>query len=403
MKKAYKVINMTLIILMTIFVVSIHFPETFAYWTTFINGDVITETTNLNVGNWKYHKIIDSGDDFMEFIETNQDPEAGFVLGDDIIINISEPIPIFNGQLDGNGHTIINEGVIVVDPEDSNASVSSGLFGNITEGSSIKNVVVQGIEIEMLGDGYHHGDVQIGGLVGVNYGLIENVAIKGGIINHQHNTRISGNNLHSSIGGLVAVNAETGIIRNAYSTADVIMNIGRDAGAGRPNDNVYGYIGGLAGRNYGIIENSYTAGNIIVNTKNIRNNQQGIRAFVYAGGLVGEHVSGHIQGTFAANPSITLNSHIDANAVSYHVGLITANDAVINSNNAIIKAPNNTVINTNLNTEDIVSYKLSGIELTIEELQTFNHPYFLNLWQWDTEVIWAIIPNSLPILKDELN
>lgn len=97
------------------------------------------------------------------------------------------PIPSFGGTFDGNGHTIRDMEIP--------ASVSpAGLFGQLQENGTIKNLNVTGT-VSPTGDA-----ASIGGIVGENNGRVENCTFTG---------NISGK---TNCGGIVGINAVTGII-----------------------------------------------------------------------------------------------------------------------------------------------------------------------------------------------
>lgn len=82
-----------------------------------------------------------------------------------------------------------------------------GLFRYVQEGAKVRNLTVSG-EISPSGS-----QNQVGGIVGVNYGSIENCKFSGNVI---------GDN---EVGGIAGVNEETGEIRRCESNANVIGNI----------------------------------------------------------------------------------------------------------------------------------------------------------------------------------
>jgi hypothetical protein len=101
----------------------------------------------------------------------------------------------------------------------------------------------------MVRDSYSVGNVtggiEVGGLVGTNYGTVNDCHSSGSVISEQ-----------DCVGGLVGEN--NGTVSNSYSTGSVTGG---------------GYVGGLVGENWGTVSNSYTTGNVSSHT--------------FAGGLVG--------------------------------------------------------------------------------------------------------------------
>lgn len=138
-----------------------------------------------------------------------------------------EPIGIdemgfeFNGELNGDGHIISNLYI-----ESTKQYV--GLFGCINVWAKVKNIKLSYANISSS----FEGDSYIGGIVGANYGSLDNVTVDGDIKNFGVAT-----NLY--MGQIAGVN--TGIINRAHSDG-VIQNskIVRTA-----------YIGGIVGSNRG--------------------------------------------------------------------------------------------------------------------------------------------------------
>ena len=133
------------------------------------------------------------------------------VLRNDIVLSMESEfsIPTFAGIFDGNSFTIF--------------------FRYVQEGAKVRNLTVSG-EISPSGS-----QNQVGGIVGVNYGSIENCKFSGNVI---------GDN---EVGGIAGVNEETGEIRRCESDANVIGNHSA---------------GGIVGNNHGILNNCSNSGSI---------------------------------------------------------------------------------------------------------------------------------------------
>lgn len=146
------------------------------------------------------------------------------VLQNDIVLSMASEfsIPTFAGIFDGNGFTISN-----VKLTDNGSAV--GLFRYVQEGAKIRNLTVTG-EVSPSGS-----QDQVGGIVGVNYGSIENCKFSGNVIGD------------TDVGGIVGVNEESGEIRRCESSANVIGNHSA---------------GGIVGNNHGILNNCSNSGNI---------------------------------------------------------------------------------------------------------------------------------------------
>ncbi len=201
----------------------------------------------------------------------------------------------FIGVFDGNGHIISNfsytskdksriglfsyvEGLIkdlrLVDP-DVNGGTGydvSSLVGYLWNGT-VTNCYIDGGNVS--------GTKYVGGLVGINYGIITDCYSTGSV---------SGD---SSIGGLVGYNQ--GTITDCYSTGSVSGDSsvgGLVGGNGGTITNSYASggvsaneeVGGLVGRNYDTITNCYSTGRV-----------SGIRD---VGGLVGDNYKGTVTTSF---------------------------------------------------------------------------------------------------------
>ena len=152
------------------------------------------------------------------------------------------PIYPFNGEFNGNGHTISN---LQIDPdEDINISANDvGLFEHINSEAKISNVGL--LNIDIVGGGQ-----RVGGLAGSNGGHISNSYVV--------NTNAYRIEAERYVGGLVGENA--GSIVNSYAIGNVTGS-GGVGGAGRSD----GAVGGLVGFNYseGTISNSRTTSTVV--------------------------------------------------------------------------------------------------------------------------------------------
>ena len=146
------------------------------------------------------------------------------VLQNDITLSMESEfcIPTFAGIFDGSGYTISNVKL-------TGTGSAAGLFRYIQEGAKLRNLSVTG-EISPSGS-----QDQVGGIVGVNYGSIENCRFSGNVIGD------------SEVGGIAGVNEETGEIRRCESDANVIGNHSA---------------GGIVGNNHGILNNCSNSGNV---------------------------------------------------------------------------------------------------------------------------------------------
>lgn len=133
-------------------------------------------------------------------------------------------IPSFSAaEFDGSNHTISN---VSIDQPNSNL----GLIGFNDEGL-VKNIGVVNCTI--------NGTSYIGGLVGNNYGIVNNSYVSGG--------KLNGTGRFSYTGGLSGVNY--GYFNNSHAIADVKGDGDR--------------VGGFIGSNYGSVNNSFAGGTVL--------------------------------------------------------------------------------------------------------------------------------------------
>jgi|GEM_PF-1791993 len=166
------------------------------------------------------------------------------------------PIRDFFGYFDGNNKII--SGLYINLPESSDV----GLFSKINIFSRIKDLGLVNIDIT--------GSYSVGGLVGSNSGIIENVYTTG---------KVEGG---TDVGGLIgATYNSTEALIGSYSSADVLGVNG---------------VGGLIGdNNNSRIENSYSTGNVNGNTN--------------VGGLIGDNFCSHIENSYSTG-NVNGNTHV---------------------------------------------------------------------------------------------
>ncbi len=167
------------------------------------SGDYLVQTQDINAG------------------VTNTwfpDGSGGYLGFPPIGPTASEP---FAGHYDGTGHVVSN--LYINRPTTSRTS----LFGDIATAGSISNLGVVDVD--------YTGSFIIGGLAGVNRGLIDRCFSSGTITSE------------GTTGGLVGANVSGAILRDAYSLVDIASEYRS---------------GGLVGHNMGLIENAFAAGSI---------------------------------------------------------------------------------------------------------------------------------------------
>lgn len=174
----------------------------------------------------------------------------------------------FGGTFDGNGYTVSNLKI-------NTTNNPTGLFGWTT--GTIKNLGVENVNITGASD--------VGGLIGKAAGTVSNCYTTGSVIMASYTTDSGGTAVVSDAGGLVGTNF--GKIIDCYSEANVTGDgnivgglVGYSSGDGiircyaAGNVSGKGYVGGLAGRAYCTVEDSYSMGTVYGD--------------FYEGGLIGE-------------------------------------------------------------------------------------------------------------------
>ena len=183
----------------------------------------------------------------------------------------------YTGTFDGGGHTIKG---LTVTTNDRYA----GLFGDLGEAGTVKNVVMEGVQITN-----NHGAGYAGGVVGNSWGTIENCSVSGsvsgtmrvgGVVGNQWYGSITGCSSSATVKGMgdvggVAGDTNAGATLTAcYATGNVIIEID-------PTENISG--GGLVGFCGGksVLLACYATGNVTSTGSSTGN--------VHIGGLFGDN------------------------------------------------------------------------------------------------------------------
>lgn len=155
-----------------------------------------------------------------------------FRLEADIDLNGAElePVAIFCGTFEGNGHVISGYAMQA-------AGSDLGFFRFVEKEGTVKDLTVEG-KMQPSGTGTH-----IGGIVGTNRGNIENCRFQGELVGKE------------AVGGIAGCNEETGIIIGC-------RNEGKLLGTKKT--------GGIAGINKGRISSSTNNGHINATTETVR-------------------------------------------------------------------------------------------------------------------------------------
>ena len=163
----------------------------------------------------------------------------------------------YKGTFDGGGHTITGLTVTTNDQ-------FVGLFGYLNRAGTVKNVVMEGIQITS-----NHGSSQAGGVVGFSRGTIENCSVSGsvsgtvyvgGVVGAQWGGSITGCSSSATVKGTVDVGGVAGQTNSSatltacYATGNVIIEMD-------PKKNIAG--GSLVGMNAGSsLLACYATGNV---------------------------------------------------------------------------------------------------------------------------------------------
>ena len=178
----------------------------------------------------------------------------------------------YKGTFDGGGHTITGLAVTTNDEY-------AGLCGWLNRAGTVKNVVMEGIQITS-----NHGSSQAGGVVGFSRGTIENCSVSGsvsgtvyvgGVVGAQIGGSITGCSSSATVKGTVDVGGvageKWGTMTACYATGNVTLEIA-------PINNID--VGGAVGFNGGSrILACYATGNVTSTGSSTVN--------VYIGGFCG--------------------------------------------------------------------------------------------------------------------
>ena len=231
----------------------------------------------------------------------------------------------YKGTFDGGGHTITG---LTFTTNDEYA----GLFGHLNSAGTVKNVVMEGIQI--TSNQIYGGS--IGGVVGFSWGTIENCTVSGsvsgtvyvgGVVGAQWGGSITGCSSSATVKGMVYVggvvgqtNGNTTTLTACYATGNVIIEIA-------PKKNISG--GGLVGMNGGKgVRACYATGNVTSTGSSTGN--------VHIGGFLGDNYTtvtacywknNHEQGIGYNNKS-TKATKVDGTGVTWQKAVDAMNTAL---------------------------------------------------------------------------
>ena len=234
----------------------------------------------------------------------------------------------YKGTFDGGGHTITG---LTVTTNDENV----GLFGHLNRAGTVKNVVMEGIQItsNQINGG------SIGGVVGFSWGTIENCSVSGsvsgtvyvgGVVGAQWGGSITGCSSSATVkgmadvGGVVGqVNGTTITLTACYATGNVTLEID-------PEKNISG--GGLVGFNGGSsLLACYATGNVTSTGSSTGK--------VHIGGFLGDNYTtvtacywknNHKQG-IGYNDKATEATKVDGTEVTWQKAVDAMNTALQNA------------------------------------------------------------------------
>ena len=260
--------------------------------------------------------------------------DINITLDKDIDLTGKEWTPIgtgysnkYTGTFDGGGHTI--KGLTVTTNDQF-----VGLFGDLGEAGTVKNVVMEGVQITN-----NHGSGYAGGVVGNSWGTIENCSVSGsvsgtmrvgGVVGNQWYGSITGCSSSATVKGMGDVGGVTGdtnagaTLTACYATGNVIIEID-------PTKNISG--GGLVGFCGGksVLLACYATGNVTSTGSSTGN--------VDIGGFLGENNSfvtacywknNHEQG-IGYNRESTGATKVDGSVVTWQKAVDAMNRALQNA------------------------------------------------------------------------
>ena len=233
----------------------------------------------------------------------------------------------YKGTFDGGGHTITG---LTFTTNDEYA----GLFGRLNRAGTVKNVVMEGVQItsNQIDGG------SIGGVVGSSWGTIENCSVSGsvsgtvyvgGVVGVQIGGSITGCSSSATVKGMVDVGGVAGQTNSSatltacYATGNVIIEID-------PIKNIAG--GGLVGMNAGSsLLACYATGNVTSTGSST--------GYVHIGGFLGNNYTtvtacywknNHEQG-IGYNKKSTEATKVDGTGVTWKNAVDAMNTALQNA------------------------------------------------------------------------
>lgn len=236
----------------------------------------------------------------------------------------------YKGTFDGGGHTITG---LIFTTNDEYA----GLFGWLNRAGTVKNVVMEGVQI--TSNQIYGGS--IGGVVGSSWGTIENCSVSGsisgtvyvgGVVGVQIGGSITGCSSSATVKGMVDVGGVAGQTNSSatltacYATGNVTLEIA-------PKKNIAG--GGLVGMNAGSsLLACYATGNVTSTGSST--------GYVHIGGFLGDNYNttvtacywknNHEQGIgYKKAGTVTEVTKVDGSVVTWQKAVDAMNTALQNA------------------------------------------------------------------------
>ena len=235
----------------------------------------------------------------------------------------------YKGTFDGGGHTITG---LTFTTNDEYA----GLFGWLNRAGTVKNVVMEGVQI--TSDQIYGGS--IGGVVGYSWGTIENCSVSGsvsgtvyvgGVVGAQIGGSITGCSSSATVKGMVDVGGVAGQTNSSatltacYATGNVIIEMA-------PKKNIAG--GSLVGMNAGSsLLACYATGNVTSTGSST--------GYVHIGGFLGDNYTtvtacywknNHEQGIgYKKAGTVTEVTKVDGTGVTWQKAVDAMNTALQNA------------------------------------------------------------------------
>ena len=235
----------------------------------------------------------------------------------------------YKGTFDGGGHTITG---LTFTTNDEYA----GLFGWLNRAGTVKNVVMEGVQI--TSNQIYGGS--IGGVVGYSWGTIENCSVSGsvsgtvyvgGVVGAQIDGSITGCSSSATVKGMVDVGGVAGqtnsnaTLTACYATGNVTLEIA-------PKKNIAG--GGLVGMNAGSsLLACYATGNVTSTGSST--------GYVHIGGFLGNNYTtvtacywknNHEQGIgYNKDGIVTGATKVDGSVVTWQKAVDAMNTALQNA------------------------------------------------------------------------